>query len=51
MEEIAKRIVAAILQDMTNRKGLRQEWDAIDDDTQDEIKAEWSAIVTRELSR
>lgn len=45
------RIVAAILKDMTNRKGLRQEWDAIDEDIQNEIKAEWTEIITRELSR
>ena len=41
----AKAIVEAILCDMTDRRGLRQEWDQIDADIQKEIRAEWRRIV------
>jgi len=48
-ERIATRCVDNILKDMTDRRGLRQEWDNIDEDIQEEIKEEWRQIIIREL--
>lgn len=47
--EKSKRIVARLLQDMSGRKGLGDEWDMIDDDVQDEIIQEWVNLVFEEL--
>ena len=44
-EETAKKIVDAIIDDLSDRRGLRQEWEQTDDETQQEIKDEWVAIV------
>jgi hypothetical protein len=41
----AKTIVKAIIADLCNRRGLRQEWEGIDDDIQREIRNEWIKIV------
>ena len=41
----AKNIVAALLEDLTDRRGLRQAWDSIDEDVQEEIIEEWVEIV------
>jgi hypothetical protein len=46
---IARRVVDAIVSDLTGRVGLGGEWDAIDDDTHEEITSEWRDIVTSEL--
>jgi hypothetical protein len=46
-KSVSKRIVKAILVDLTDRRGLGQEWDAIDEDIQKEIKAGWVAIVVK----
>lgn len=47
-KKTAKCIVDAILADLTDRRGLRQEWDLIDRRTQQEIRREWFrlAVVT-----
>ena len=45
MRNVAKQIVKDILADLTNRRGLRQEWEQIDDDIQKEIIKEWQTIV------
>jgi hypothetical protein len=45
----AKRIVEAIIEDFTDRRGLRQEWEQIDDDIRREIVRTWKAIVRKEL--
>lgn len=41
----AKAIVKAIIADLTGRRGLRQEWDQIDDDVKREIRDTWIALV------
>lgn len=41
----ARDAVKQIIDDMTDRRGLRQEWDAIDDDIQKEIRETWQKIV------
>ena len=42
---MAKKAVKAIIADLSDRRGLRQEWDQIDDDIQKEIKDEWARMV------
>jgi hypothetical protein len=34
-----------IITDLTDRRGLRQEWENIDSDIQDEIIEKWSKII------
>lgn len=41
----AENIVQAIVDDLTGRRGLRQEWEQIDDDVRVEIFEEWTWIV------
>lgn len=41
----AETIVAGIIDDFTDRKGLQDEWDLIDDDIREEIKQQWIDIV------
>jgi hypothetical protein len=43
--DIAK--VYDIITDLTNRRGLRQEWEEIDGDIQDEIIDIWLEIISR----
>jgi hypothetical protein len=40
------RIVEAIIDDIRDRQGLGDEWEAIDGQTQNEIRDKWTAIVT-----
>jgi hypothetical protein len=44
-EKIAKKVVSAIVEDIEDRRGLRQEWENIDSDIQKEIKEEWAKLV------
>ena len=44
-----ERILFGFLRDFTDRRGLRQEWDQIDDDIQEEILETWDEIITKEL--
>jgi hypothetical protein len=41
----AEKIVNEILADLTDRSGLQNEWEQIDDGIQEEIKSEWIKIV------
>jgi hypothetical protein len=43
------RIVSAILDDVTDRRGWRQAWDSFDDDVREEIIARWIELVQTEL--
>ncbi len=49
MSKLAKDIVAAIEYDFTDRRGLRQEWEGIDDDIQQDIRDEWERIIDNVL--
>ena len=51
MKPLAQRIRDAILADVTDRRGWRQEWDGFHDDIQKDIKAAWLAIIKAELER
>jgi hypothetical protein len=41
----AEAIVDAIINDLTDRRGLRQAWDQIDEGVQAEIRATWIEFV------
>lgn len=47
--ENAQKIVSLIIKDMTDRRGLRQGWDDIDSDIQDEIRETWAKLIDTEL--
>ena len=47
----ADRITAAILDDVTARRGWRQEWEQMDADVQAEIVLEWRRIIAAELTQ
>jgi hypothetical protein len=47
----AREIAQAIEDDLTDRKGLRQAWEAIDDDIREEILATWREKITTILTR
>ncbi len=49
--ENADRIVSRIIANLTDRRGLRQEWEQIDAETKDEIRATWAQIVLNEANR
>lgn len=46
----AEKIVAALIKDLSDRRGLRHEWEQIDDDIQEEIRNTWVAIVLSKLA-
>ncbi len=48
-KQIAEEIVVRIKEDFTDRRGLRQEWEQIDKDTQDAICESWVKIVNAVL--
>jgi hypothetical protein len=50
MPDKATLIVEAILKDLKGRRGLRQEWDGIDRDIQEEIIDVWAASVRQILN-
>lgn len=43
----SKKIIEALINDLSDRSGLGDEWDQIDEETEQEIKKEWLAIVKR----
>lgn len=45
----SERIVGLIIDEMTNRRGLRHEWDNIDPEIQLEIAEAWIEIVRGEI--
>ena len=46
----AEKIVDGIIADFTDRRGLRQEWENIDESIQNEIRDEWIAITLSNAS-
>ena len=46
---LAEIIVERILRDLTGRRGLRQEWEGIDDEIREEIKLELEAIAQKAI--
>jgi hypothetical protein len=48
---IATRAVEAIIDNLSDRRGLKSEWRQIDEETQAEIKATWRTIITQEIQK
>jgi len=44
-KEQAKETVSKIISDISDRSGLGDEWDNIDEDIRDEIRGKWIDIV------
>lgn len=42
----ASKIVDAIIKDLSDRRGLRHEWEQIDDDIKKQIRDTWIQIVS-----
>ena len=42
---LARRAVAKIIRDMTDRRGFRHAWDDCDEDVRAEIETEWTRLV------
>ncbi len=42
-----QKIADAVINDLTDRKGLRHVWDDIDEQTRDEIRAAWTLLACR----
>jgi len=47
--DAAQQIVELIESDLTDRRGLRQEWEHIDYDIQDEIRDTWAELIRKVL--
>jgi hypothetical protein len=44
-QQTAKKIVEALITDLTDRKGLGNMWEEIDQDIQEEIMTKWVSLV------
>lgn len=44
-KKIAKEVVDLLVKDLCNRRGLRQEWEGIDDDIRKEIREKWISLI------
>jgi hypothetical protein len=51
LKKQAQRIMKAILLDVTDRRGWRQEWDHFDADVRAEIKRKWQTLILAELKK
>ena len=47
--DAAQRIARVIEDDIRDRRGLRQEWEAIDDEIQQEIRDSWAYLIGKQL--
>lgn len=48
--DLAHRIALSLKRDIRDRRGLKQEWDQIAEDTQEEILTEWTKLIGQQLS-
>ena len=48
-EELARKIVDEIVDDLSDRSGLGNKWDQIDEDVKNEIIDTWADIVFRRI--
>jgi hypothetical protein len=48
---VSGSIVGRIVADLTDRRGLRQEWESIDEDVRQEIMETWGDIVQQEIAK
>jgi hypothetical protein len=49
--KLAEAIVKDICKDFQDRRGLRQQWDTIDADTQKEIIETWTVAVEKRITK
>ena len=49
--KIANKIVKAIIDDLCDRSGLQNEWEATDKDIRKEIEETWMQLVLDELEK
>jgi len=49
LPEKAIKAVNAIVEDITDRSGIGNEWEGMDEETQGEIIATWVGIIVREV--
>ncbi len=47
--DLAQKIVAAIEEDLSDRRGLKREWERTDPGTQDEARDRWAELVREQL--
>lgn len=47
--DLAQRVVAAVEQDLSDRRGLKREWERTDPDTLDEVRDRWAELVRGQL--
>lgn len=45
----AKRVVKSIIADLSDRRGLGDEWSQCDDDVKREIRRTWGEIIDKEI--
>lgn len=50
-KKIAKDAVSLIVSDIESRKGIGNEWEAIDTGTQAEIRKEWAGIIVAAIAK
>jgi len=51
LSKTAKKIIKRIEQDITDRCGIGNEWEAIDDESKKEIRDEWQQIIVDEIRK
>jgi hypothetical protein len=49
IKEAARKIVEDIEADISDRRGLKSEWRAIDPGIQEEIREEWAALAEKRI--
>ena len=49
VKETAKKIIASLEKDISDRRGLRQEWERIDEGVKAEIHEAWASIITKQI--
>jgi hypothetical protein len=47
--EVAVRIVDDIIEDLSDRRGVRQEWDQIDRSIQLQIREQWITLTVKRI--
>lgn len=50
IQDVARSIVMNIVSDLSDRRGLGQEWDQIDDDIREDIENIWRTIVDEAIT-
>jgi hypothetical protein len=50
-ESVFSKIAKRVLEDMTDRRGFRQEWDQCDKDVQKEILTAWEGIIRETIHK